>query len=777
MKSKIIEKTWNKEWEKEIRKNWEKEDIYKCDFNADSIFVIDTPPPYPSGRPWHIGAASHYSQIDMIARASRMLGYNVFFPIGMDRNGIAVERYAEKRFNINLHSMSREEFLKYCKMALDELEAEMIEIMKTLGLSGDFKNYYQTDSEEYRKLTQATFIELWNKGLIYFDTRPNNYCPVCKTTIADAEVVYEDLPAKLFYIKFKVEDGEEIIIATTRPELLCSCQAILVNPEDERYNHLIGKNVILPVFNRKVPIMSHPIVKMDFGTGIEMVCSYGDYNDVVLFRELGLKEIIAIDLDGKMTSAAGKYAGLKVEDARKEIVKDLESKGLIVKIEDIVHNVPTCERSHNPIEIIPMQEIYLKQLPFKEEMLKIARELEFLPEFHRQLLINWINSITKDWPISRRRYYSTEIPIWYCKKCGEPHLPEPGKYYRPWKEKAPFDKCKKCGYNEFIGEERTFDTWFDSSITPLFITKYLKDKKFFEKAFPIAIRPQGKDIVRTWLYYTLLRCYQLTGKKAFQKAWISGYCVDEKGEKMSKSKGNVIDPLPVIERYGADAFRFWGASESSLGYDFRASEQRFRNASLFITKLWNIARYISQFEVVENFDENKLLPSDKWILSELKVLYSKCVDGYKSFNFFIPSNLIREFLWNIFASHYIEMVKKRAYGEGFSDEERKAAIYTLHKVFRICLKLLAPIIPFITDYIWTRLYSSSSIHKEKFDDRIDVDNFDKYTSKILEFNSFVWKIKKEKKVSLKDPIEIEIPNELKIFEKDLKAMHNIISKS
>ncbi|MFH7880811.1 MAG: valine--tRNA ligase [Candidatus Aenigmatarchaeota archaeon] len=774
MKPKLIEKRWNKNKEKEIREIWEREEIYKFDINANNIFVIDTPPPYPSGRPWHIGAASHYSQIDMIARTARMLGYNVLFPIGMDRNGIAVERYAEKRFNISLHSMPREEFLKYCKMALDELEAEMIEIMKMLGISGDFKNYYQTDSEEYRKLTQATFIELWNKGLIYFDTRPNNYCPVCKTTIADAEVVYEDLPAKLFYIKFKVEDGEEIIIATTRPELLCSCQAVLVNPEDERYKHLIGKKAIVPIFNKKVPIIAHPIVKMDFGTGIEMVCSYGDYNDVVLFRELNLEEIIAIDLDGKMTSAAGKYAGLKVEEAREEIVKDLENNKLLVKVEDIIHSVPTCERSHNPIEIIPMQEIYLKQLPFKEEMLKIAKELEFLPEFHRQLLINWINSITKDWPISRRRYYSTEIPIWYCKKCGEPHLPKPGKYYRPWKEKAPFEKCKKCGYNEFVGEERTFDTWFDSSITPLFITKYLEDKAFFEKTFPVTIRPQGKDIVRTWLYYTLLRCYQLTGKKVFQKAWISGYCVDEKGEKMSKSKGNVIDPLPVIEKYGADAFRFWGASESSLGYDFRASEQRFRNASLFITKLWNIARYISQFEVVENFDESKLLPSDKWILSELKKCYEKCLEGYKQFNFFIPATQVREFLWNIFASHYIELVKKRSYGEGFSEEERKAAIYTLHKVLKICLKLLAPIIPFITDYIWLNLYSKKSIHTEKFEEKTEVEDLTYLTPKIIEFNSFVWKIKKEKNISLKDPIEIEIPEDLKLIEKDLKAMHNII---
>ena len=709
----------------------------------------------------------------MIARAARMLGYSVYFPIGMDRNGIAVERYAEKRFNISLHKLPREEFLKYCKQALDELEAEMIEIMKSLGLSGDFDNYYQTDSEEYRKLTQATFIELWNRGLIYFDTRPNNYCPVCKTTIADAEVVYEELPTKLVYIKFKTTDNEEIVIATTRPELLCSCQAVLVNPEDERYKHLVGKKAIVPIYGREVPILAHPIVKPEFGSGIEMVCSYGDYNDVMLFRELGLKEIIAIDEDGKMTNAAGKYAGLKVEEAREKIIEDLKQAGLIVKIEQIMHRTPTCERSHNPIEIIPMQEIYLKQLEFKEEMLKIANELEFLPEFHRQLLINWINSITKDWPISRRRYYATEIPIWYCKKCGKPHVPKPGKYYRPWKEKAPFEKCEACGSTEFIGETRTFDTWFDSSISALFISRFMRDEEFFKKVFPVTVRPQGKDIVRTWLYYSLLRAFQLTGKKAFQKAWITGYCVDEKGEKMSKSKGNVIDPVPLIQKYGADAFRFWGASEASLGFDFRAGEKRVENASKFITKLWNVARYVSQFPLIENFDESKLLPSDKWILSELKKSYDKCLEGYKSFNFFIPATEAREFLWNLFASHYIEMVKKRAYGEGFNEEEQKAAWYTLHKVMKTLLKLLAPIIPFVTDFIWMKMYGRESIHTQLFEERFEVEDLSSYTPKIVEFNSKVWKEKKDRGLSLKDSIKVEIPKELNIFERELKSMHNI----
>ncbi|MCD6403011.1 MAG: valine--tRNA ligase [Candidatus Aenigmarchaeota archaeon] len=770
----IEEKRWNPELERVVWQEWQSKKIFKFNLNTNKkIFVIDTPPPYPSGRPWHIGAAAHYSQIDMIARTARMKGFEVFFPIGIDRNGLPVEIYTEKKYGISIHKTPREEFIKLCQTALDDLEAEMIGIMKTMGLSGDFDNYYRTDSEEYRKLTQATFIILWKKGLIYEATRPNNYCPVCKTTIADAEVEYKEFPTQLVYIKFKVkETGEDLVIATTRPELLCSCQAVIVNPQDERYKHLHGKHAIIPIYEREVPIIPHPSAKMEFGTGAVMICSYGDYTDVMLFRELGLKEIIAIDVDGKMTENAGKYAGLSIQEARKKIIEDLEKAGLVVKKEQIMHRTPTCERSKNPIEIIPMKEYYLKQLDFKEKMLKLAKKIKFHPEAHRQLLINWIKSITIDWPISRRRVYGTEIPVWYCKKCGKPNVPEPGKYYRPWKEDPPFKKCQHCGAEEgFVGDTRTFDTWVDSSISPLFITGFLRDDELFKKTYPTSIRPQAKDIIRTWLYYTLLRCYQLTEKIPWEHAWIMGYGVDEKGEKMSKSKGNVIDPFPVLEKYGADAFRFWAASEATLGSDFRCSEQRIQNALKFLTKLWNVARFISSFPIVE--EKPELTASDEWILSEVNKLIDACMEGYDDFNFYIPANRLREFVWNVFASHYIEMVKKRAYGEGFSEEEQKAAWYTLHQVLKTVLLLFAPIIPFMTDFVWKKLYGKESIHLQTFPGKFDVKDYTELTEKLIEFNSKVWGEKKARNLSLKDEIEVEVPEELKPFEKDLVAMHNI----
>ncbi len=770
MDPKISEKAWNPKLELQVLKKWEENNLY--DFTlAEENYTIDTPPPYPSGRPWHIGAASHYSQIDMIARTARMAGKNVYFPIGIDRNGLPVEMYTEKKHKIRMRETERGKFLDLCRESLDDLEAEMIQIMKSLGISGIIKDHYKTDSEEYRALTQSTFIELWKKGQIYLATRPNNYDWVSGTTIADAEITYLDLPTKLVYMKFSVKDSDEkIIIASTRPELLCACKTIIVNEEDERYINLVGKKIVIPITNKEVEIKTHHSAQKEFGSGAVMVCSYGDQNDVALFRELKLEEIVAIGLDGRMTEAAGDYAGLKPKQARIKIIEDLESNGFVEKIDEISHRTPVSERSKNPIEIIPMEEYYLKQVDSVEKMKDLGSEIVFHPEMHKQILMNWLDSISIDWPISRRRYYGTEIPIWYCKSCSEPHVPEPGKYYRPWKEESPIKKCSKCGATDFVGEERTFDTWMDSSISPLFVTKYQKDEEFFKKTYPAAIRPQAKDIVRTWLYYTLLRCEHLTGKKPWSEAWIMGYGLDEKGMKMSKSKGNALDPIPVIERLGADTFRFWSASEVNQGYDFRCSEQKMDSTKKFLSKLWNISRFLSSFPIIESGNPTA---TDKWILSELDKTITECKKGYEKYNFFIPAIAIREFTWNLFAANYIEMVKARAYGIGFSDEERDAAIFTLHKILSTILKLLAPITPFITDHLWQTLYSDKSIHKERQAESESHEDLSQFTKEITEFNSKVWNEKKSKGLSLKDFISINIPENLIEFKKDFESMHNL----
>ena len=709
------------------------------------------------------------------------------FPIGIDRNGLPVEIYTEKKHKIRMRKMKREAFLDLCRVALDDLEAEMIQIMKNMGLSCNFKQYYRTDSDEFRALTQNTFIDLWKRHLVYLATRPNNYCSDCGTTIADAEIIYEDLPTKLVYMNFTVrETSEKLVIASTRPELLFACQCIIVNPKDGRYLQFHRKHVEIPIFGREVKILPHHSAKAEFGSGVVMVCSYGDQNDVQLFRELGLKEIVAINENGITTPAAGPYSNLTLKEARAKIIEDLNTAGLIDRVEDIVHRTPLCERSKTSIEIIPMEDYYLKQLEYIPKLKDLAEEITFYPPMHKQILINWLNSVSIDWPISRRRFYGTEIPIWYCNNCRTPNLPDStitDKYYRPWKEKPPFEKCIQCDCTEFTGEDRIFDTWMDSSITPLFISKYKRDQKLYNHLYPTNIRPQAKDIIRTWLYYSMLRCFQLTDKVPWSSAWIMGYGVDEKGEKMSKSKGNVIDPFPIIHHYGADAFRFWSASEGSLGHDFRCSEQRIAGSKNFLSKLWNIGRFISSFDILAETPA-QLFATDEWIISELSILIEDCKKGYNDFNFFVPSNAIREFTRNLFAAHYIEMVKARAYNQEDSIGH-KSAIFTLHLCLSTILLLLAPICPFITEELWTKIYSAKSIHVQHLPDfsQRDYHKLSNYTGLITDFNSKVWNKKKEtilektgKPLSLKDPVEISIPTELNLFKKDLKLMHNLIEK-
>jgi valyl-tRNA synthetase len=788
----ITSKSWNHEIESQVLKSWDLENIYsfalKKNNNSDRVFVIDTPPPYPSGKPWHIGAAAHYAQIDMIARTARMNGHNVMFPIGIDRNGLPVEIYTEKKYKVRMRQMSREKFLELCKTALDDLEKDMIEIMINLGLSCNFKEYYRTDSIGFRTLTQKTFIDLWKEGMIYISNRPNNYCIDCGTTISDAEIIYDDLPTNLFYMYFSIanKNKDKLVVASTRPELLFACQAVIINPKDERYSHLIGKDVILPLFNRKVPILTHHSAKPDFGSGVVMVCSYGDQNDVQVFRELNLKEIISIDENGYTTPFAGNYKNLKLKHARQKIIEDLRSEGFIEKEENIMHRSPMCERSKTQVEIIPLQDYYLKQLEYIPILKELSKKMNFYPHSHKQILNNWLNAVSIDWPISRRRFYGTEIPVWFCQNCKTPNLPKSGSYYQPWKEQPPFANCANCGFNEFIGEEKTFDTWMDSSITPLFISKFSQDNEFYSRTYPATIRPQAKDIIRTWLYYTMLRCYQLTENLPWPNVWIMGYGVDEKGKKMSKSKGNVVDPLPIIQKYGADTFRFWSASETNLGQDFRCSEQNISNSQKFLSKLWNLGRFLSSFEVpndfsTDSFKNKNLFHTDKWILSELNKLINTCIKGYDSYNFFIPATSIRDFTWNVFAAHYVEMIKGRVY-DNENKNSRISSLYTLHRCFSTILLLVSPICPFITDKLWKTLYSSESIHKQRFPKTNDFfKEFEKYTEKIMEFNSFVWNKKKNsinpntgKPLSLKDSTSITVPSDLTEFEQDLKTMHNLI---
>ncbi|MBS7248092.1 MAG: valine--tRNA ligase [Candidatus Jordarchaeales archaeon] len=786
---KIKEPRWDVSKESEIWELWQKEKTYRFNENSGKpFFTIDNPPPYVSGR-WHMGGAVHYASIDFIARFMRMKGFEVLYKFGLDRNGLPVEVSVEKEYKIKMTETPREVFIAKCKEYLDRVGNDILNICKLMGFSNnsfEWDEIYKTDQDEYRALTQATFIELWRKGYIYEDERPVSWCSDCQTVIAEAEIERQEEETSLYYIKFKVkETGEDLVIATTRPELICACGAVIVNPDDDRYTRLHGLTAVTPIYGKEVPIIPHPAAKPEYGTGVVMVCSYGDMVDLRLFRELSLTPTFAINKDGLMTKVAGKYAGLSVKNARSAIVEDLKRMGLLVKSEKIVHSQPICWRSKTPIEYVAMKEYYLKMLDFVPQLREIAEKVEWHPPSAKYLWLNWINSLTMDWPISRRRYYGTEIPIWYCKKCGAPNLPEPGKYYKPWMEQPPFNKCAKCGGSDgFIGETRTFDTWVDSSISPLFISLYpgnVKEsnesffKKLSSRPYLCDLRPQGKDIVGTWLNYTMLRILQILDKPAFKHVWISGHVVDKDGRKMSKSLGNIVYPEPVVAKYGADAVRLYASMIASLGDDVRFDESKVAGVARFLQKLWNIARFISNFpEPTEVFS---LTETDKWILSELNKLIRKVDESYSSFDFHPGTVALYNFTWNVFASHYVEMVKARAYNRNgtFSESEQKAAHWTLHFCLKTILKLLAPVTPFITDAIWRQLYSRESIHKEKFPEAdpsmiLEED----YTPLILETNSVLWKVKKNAGLSLKVPLKaVILPKKLEAFAMDLREMHNI----
>lgn len=720
--------------------------------------------------------------MDMFARYRRMKGYNVLFPLGLDKNGLPIEMATEKKTGKKMTDTPREEFINLCKEVLRDAGTKSMDSFLRLGISFNswetgtgIGDVYETDSVDYRTLTQETFIDLYEKGLIYEDERINNYCPGCKTTIADAEIEYKELPATFNDIIFKVKDsGEEIIIGTTRPELVCTCGMVIFHPDDERYQHLEGKVAITPIFEKEVPIESHPMADPDKGTGIVMMCSAGDTSDIRFFLEMDLKPVIAINPDGKMNKNAGFLNGLLIGDARKKMIESLKDKGLLVSQEKVVHRTPVCERSQDPIEFIEMKEFYLKQIDYKEDMRKIAQNLNFFAQKSRQILIDWIDSIKIDWPISRRRYYATEVPVWHC-KCGEVILPKKGKYYRPWKDNPPVEKCPVCGSNELRGDERVFDTWFDSSITPLYILKYSRNDDFFRANSPCTVRPQGKEIVRTWLYYTILKDYLLTGKEIFKDVWINYHVVDEKGRKMSKSIGNVIDPKDVLDRFGAEPFRMWTVVEGNLeNTDFRCSFDRIEGTKKTLTKLWNVARFVSMFQLKKD-SKIKLSDSDKWITEELSRLILFSDDGYKNYGFHGPVSKIKHFIWETFASHYIELVKNRAYNQDdkFSTEEQNGAIYTLHYCLETILKLLYPVVPMITYKLYLELYgkdlnlSSFPVPEKRYKLKFNLEELEG-------LNGHFWKIKKEMNISLKAPIRgAVIPEKFKGIEKDFSAMHRI----
>ena len=559
---KITDKRWTIDLEKRIQESHYDSKPYRYSFDPNSekeLFVIDTPPPYPSGT-WHIGAVAQYSMIDVIARSQRLIGKEVLFPWGVDRNGINIEFTVEKKTGNKMRTYERGEFIDLCKETIEVYTQEMRHTAKRVGLSCDYANEYLTDDPKYRSVTQSIFVDLFKRGDIIEDLRPNIYDPVEGTTIADAEVQRVTRETLLCDVIWKTEDGEELVISTTRPELICACGVVMVHPDDERYQHFVGKKVKLPIdVNGRantVEVMTHPSVKSDFGSGVLMVCSFGDQNDVSIFRELSLKPFVAIDLDGKLTKISGPLCGLKVFDARNKAIEILEKSGKMQSSNRRMQEIPVSERGGNPVEIILLKEWYVRQTHVTERLSEITDQCNFVPERNKQFLFDWMENISIDWPISRRRWYHTEVPIWYSEDASKVVVPPNGIYVQPWRDTPPkgsevLDRVTRefiGQYDEIAeslgalsGETKVFDTWMDSSNSNLYVSGYISNPDMFERAFPTALRPQGKEIVRTWLYYTMLKSALLFDKPAIGSIRIDGLGMDPWGRKMSKSLGNGID--------------------------------------------------------------------------------------------------------------------------------------------------------------------------------------------------------------------------------------------
>ena len=771
------------------------------------VWSIDTPPPYPSGK-WHIGAVAGYSLIDVIARAKRMEGCDVLFPWGVDRNGINIELALEKKANKRMQDwgaggdpvQGRKEFIAACAAEIQQYSDDMVRIAQRVGLSAEYTgpHSYATDSPQYRAFSQACFLDLFERGLIIEDLRPNAYDAKLGTAIADADIYYEERKTRLNDVKWTVaETGEAITIATTRPELICACRAVLVHPDNEATKHLIGKHARLPagVHERGmevVPIRAHPHVKTDFGSGIMMVCSYGDQADVGLFRELSLEAIPAIGMDGKMMPVAGPLAGLKVEEARKKAIELLEASGLMTGHKVVDQKFPISERSKAAVELILLKEWYVKQTHATDDLRRIAQEIDFHPAKHRQLLLDWIDTVTIDWPISRRRYYHTEIPLWFLRGVQDEETPyvivppkEDGNgepiYHQPWLTGPPagsrvlhrktrsdmgaLDEFLKKNKFHVRGETKVFDTWMDSSVSNLYILRPHRNKAW-AKDHVCSVRPQGRDIVRTWLYYTALKTWLLKGQKAFEHAWITGLGMDKQGRKMSKSLGNVIDPDEVVKKVGSDAFRLWIAGESTVGDDFRINEEKIAGAGKFLQKLANVASFVAKFDRPDK-RPGKLAPADEWILGELDAVIKQSVASYRDLDFFGPANAVRSFVWNTFAPHYLEMVKGRAYNRD------PAACWTLHEVLRCVLLLLAPITPFCSHYYAHNVYGID-VHRAAFPAPTGHTHQPDLTAELTAFNANVWKTKQEQKLSLGAPITgVPVPPALQPFAAELRDMHKL----
>lgn len=690
----------------EVEERWQR--IWRDEFNyfdpnsTKPQYIIDTPPPYPTGN-FHIGNAFNWCYIDFIARYKRMRGYNVMFPQGWDCHGLPTEVKVEELHGITKNDVPREQFRQMCRdLTLKNID-KMRKTMRLLGLSIDWSNEYITMLPEYYGKTQLSFLQMLNNKDIYQSEHPVNFCTRCETAIALAEVVHEDRQTILNYFDF---DGIEI--ATTRPELLAACVGVSVHPGDERYKNREKRHLKVPFFGHDVPIVEDEAVDPTFGSGVVMICTFGDKQDVHWWIKHNLELRKAIDRQGKMTSIAGKYAGLTSQECRRQILEDMKEAGILTRWEDLDQRVGTCWRCKTPIEILSERQWFVRI--HRDKIMDAAKRIGWIPDHMYMRLENWVNQMEWDWCISRQRIFATPIPVWFCAECGEMILPGEEDLPIDPTTDMPGEPCPSCGSSKVIGEEDVLDTWMDSSISVLNVTGW--DGSKTPGLFPAQLRPQGHDIIRTWAFYTILRAVALTNIHPWEEIVINGMVLGDDGFKMSKSRGNIIAPEEIMDKYGADALRQWNAGGAATGSDIMFSWKDVVAASRFQTKLWNIARFVLMQLSHEQQEDQVSALADRWLLARLAATTSEVTDAMEHYQFDRALRGIREFAWNVFADNYIELVKGRLYS---SDEgqgsTRKAMRITLDALCR----MLAPITPYFAEECYQHL-EKGSVHDQSWAD-------------------------------------------------------------
>ena len=713
-----MSKTYNpSEFEKEIYSNWEKKNYFRAEVDKNKIpFTIVIPPPNITGQ-LHMGHALDETIQDTIIRFKRMQGYSALWLPGTDHASIATEvKIVEKmkrEEGLTKNDVGREGFLTRAWEWKNQYGGRIVEQLKSLGSSCDWSRLSFTMDEKCSKAVKEVFVNLYNKGLIYRGDRIINWCPCCQTAISDAEVEYEEEQSFFWHIKYQVKDSDEyVIVATTRPETMLGDTAVAVNPNDERYKNMVGKMLVLPIVNREIPIVADEYVDLEFGTGAVKITPAHDPNDFEVGKRHNLEVIRVMNDDGSMNEKAGKYNGLDRFEARKQIAEDLKELGALVKVEPHTHNVGHCYRCHSSVEPIVSKQWFVKMDSLAAPAIEAVRNksIKFIPERFSKTYFNWMENI-KDWCISRQLWWGHRIPAYYCEDCGELIV-----------SKEEVKTCTTCGSNNVRQDEDVLDTWFSSALWPFSTLGYPDNTEDYNYFYPTDVLVTGYDIIFFWVARMIFSGIEHTGKIPFKDVIIHGILRDEQGRKMSKSLGNGIDPLEIIEKYGADALRFSLISGISPGNDMRYSSDKLESSRNFMNKVWNASRFLllnCEGKKILPLSECKLTIADKWILSRLNSTIKEVTLNMEKYELGIALGSLYDFVWNEFCDWYLELTKPVLYGE--DEKKRTYTLSVLMYVLKNILKLLHPFVPFITEKIYTSLPDS--------EETIMLTEFPKYNSK------------------------------------------------